>query len=175
MSKNTSQWLSEVKSSNKKLLHWLERQYIGEALAADRIEALSESQKGTGNEKILERIASDERKHSSWIASLLLARNIPVPVPTYEGTRYWEPILSELNTFEKICGAGHHAEKMRLVRIKALANDSEIDSDIREVFLKILPDEEMHSKAFGALSTVKDIEETKFFHERGLEVLGLEL
>lgn len=172
--KTTEQWLTEVKASPEKLNHWLVRQYVGEALAAERIKALADAT-DTRSKHVLERIANDEANHCQWVAELLKVRNIELPVPTYENTRYWEPILSNLHTFSEITAAGHHAEAMRLVRIKALAADAEIDEDIRNVFAKILPDEEMHTKAFGAMSTPEAIVATRELHQAGLELLGLEI
>lgn len=172
--KTTQQWLSEIKADPEKLIHWLQRQYVGEALAADRIQALADATQGRVN-PILEKIAADEKKHTQWVAELLTARGIKLQTPTYDGARYWEPILQNLHTFSEIAGAGHHAEAMRLVRIRSLANDIEIDADIREVFARILSDEEMHSKAFAALSTPEAIESTRKLHNAGLELLGLEI
>ena len=172
--KTTQQWLSEVKASPEKLTQWLERQYVGEALAAERIQSLADCTPGRAN-AILAKIASDELKHTEWVAELLTARGIALPTPTYDGTRYWEPILENLHTFTEVAAAGHHAEAMRLVRIRALADDAEIDQDIRDVFARILPDEEMHAKAFEALSTPEAIESTRSLHNAGLELLGLEI
>jgi rubrerythrin len=172
--KTTQQWLAEVKANPEKLTHWLKRQYIGEALAADRIKALAEITTGQ-HKAALEYIASDEAKHSGWVAELLKARGIELPVPSYDGTRYWAPILANLNTFAELMGAGHHAETMRLVRITALAADEEIDADIREVFTKILPDEERHARLFAAMSDANAIASTKDLHQKGLEALGLEI
>lgn len=175
MTKTTQVWLNEVKASPEKLAHWLQRQYVGEALAAERIRALADTKAGTRFGKVLERIAGDEQTHCDWVKALLETRNIPLPELTYDGTRYWEPILGNLVSFEEITGAGHHAEAMRLVRITALANDPEIDADIREVFTKILSDEAFHTKAFAAMSTDEAIAKTEKLHERGLETLGLEI
>lgn len=173
--KTTQEWLSEVKASPEKLNHWLERQYVGESLAADRIKHLAESQREQKTQHTLLEIAKDEAKHRDWIGGLLESRGIPLPTPSIEGTRYWEPILNSLSTFEELTGAGHHAEAMRLVRIKALATDSEIAPDIQEVFLKILPDEQFHTRAFAHMSTPDAIESTRKLHQQGLEVLGLTL
>jgi rubrerythrin len=176
MTKTTQSWLTEIKSSPAKLEHWLQRQYVGEALAADRIQKLAIAMSGQGRrELLLKKIANDESKHCEWIKQLLINRSIPLPEVTIHNTRYWEPILNHLTSFEEIAGAGHHAEGMRLVRIKALGADPEIDADIREVFLKILPDEEMHTKAFAAMSTAEAIESTRTYHKNGLEALGLEI
>lgn len=172
---NTQQWLDKVTSSKAELHHWLERQYIGERLAAERIAELAHEKRSTRYGRLLESIALDELQHSTWVADLLTARGIELPVPTMEGTRYWAPILDSLHTFEEIAGAGHHAETMRLHRIRALAADEKIDQDIRNVFAKILPDEEFHAKAFAAMSTEDAIEATRALHNLGLETLGLEI
>ena len=170
--KTTELWLSEIKASTAKLNAWLERQYIGEALAAERIQSLADKVDGR-NKQLLEHIARDEKKHCEWVAELLVARGIELPAATYDNTRYWGPILDNVHTFSEVTAAGHHAEAMRLVRIRALAHDSEIADDIRTVFAKILPDEEMHSRAFSAMSTPEAIAATRELHTAGLEMLGL--
>ena len=172
--KTTQQWLAEVKADPAKLIHWLKRQYIGECLAAHRIELLAQTVEGRF-QPVLMKIAQDELTHAGWVKGLLESRDIDIPEVTLEGTRYWEPILNNLKSFEEIAGAGHHAETMRLVRIRALADDTEIASDIRQVFTNILPDEEMHSKAFEAMSNPSAIDSTKVLHTQGLDMLGLEI
>ena len=173
--KTTEQWLDGILSSKAELDHWLERQYIGELTAAKRIRALAD----TAPEKfkpVINRIAGDETQHAFWVGMLLKTRGINTPnVDKADAeARYWKPILSELDTFEKTAAAGHHAEGMRLIRIRALAADERVDSDIREVFAKILPDEEFHERAFGAMTSKEAIEVTRNLHELGLELLGLE-
>lgn len=181
MSKTTSEWVAEVKESEAKLHHWLTRQYIGECLAADRLESLSKNPSVNLKHKaVIVRIALDERRHAELVAGLLTSRNLPLPVPSYDGTRYWKPLVDAVvsgngPSYHSLMALGHHAEAMRLVRITALANDSEIDPDIREVFQQILPDETNHATWFEALSTPKAIEESKGMHDKGLELLGLEL
>lgn len=172
--KTTEQWLAEIKASPEKLTNWLKRQYVGEALAADRIQRLADMTQGRF-QAVLMKIAHDELTHTEWVRSLLETRGIELPEVTYDGTRYWEPILGHLSSFEEVAGAGHHAEAMRLIRIRALSEDDEIDVDIRQVFKNILPDEEMHSKAFEAMSTPEAIETTRKLHNAGLELLGLEI
>lgn len=173
--KTTQQWLTEIKASSTKLNHWLTRQYVGEALAASRICELAETQEDTRCKTLLNKIALDEDLHCQWVADLLLARNIKLPNVSYENTRYWEPILGKISTFEEITAVGHHAETMRLLRIRALVNDLEIDEDIRQVFKNILPDEEFHAKAFAALTNEETIESTRHLHQAGLDMLGLEV
>ena len=106
---------------------------------------------------------------------MLVTRDIQIPVIEHAEDRYWKPILSELDTFEKTAAAGHHAEGMRLVRIRALADSDKVDNDIREVFRKILPDEEFHEVAFGKMSNDEAIKHMQDKHEAGLELLGLEI
>lgn len=173
--KTTKQWLHEVKTVPGKMRDWLERQYVGEALATDRITALAAEYTNSHPARytVLARIASDEAKHTKWIAELLEHRNIPLPSVSMDGTRYWEPILSNLHTFDEIAGAGHHAETMRLSRIEALADDTEMDQDIRDIFAKILIDEQFHAAAFAKLSSPAAIEKTRPMHEAGLKLLGL--
>ena len=173
--KTTAQWLQEIKADKDKLHHWLERQYIGECLAASRIKELQLTQQETKFSKVLAKIADDELRHSEWVLDLLTARGITAPAPTYDGTRYWKPILKNIHDFEDVAAAGHHAEAMRLIRIEALANDAEIDDDIREVFARILPDEKYHSLAFEAMSTPQAIESALHNHNKGLDLLGLEI
>lgn len=173
--KTTQEWLSEVKNDPSKMQHWLERQYVGEALAAQRIQALADAQSGNRAHKILCKIVSDEMVHCSWVADLLTARGIELPKPTYDADRYWKPVLTTVENFDDMAAAGHLAEAMRLVRIRAIVADQEIDQDIREVFQKILPDEEFHTVAFAALTTREAVERMRDKHEAGLQALGLEI
>lgn len=171
---NTEQWLEKITSDKDKLNHWLERQFIGEITAAKRIRKLADE----APEKfkpVINRIADDEALHAFWVGELLVARNIQIPTIEHAEDRYWKPILSELDSFEKTAAAGHHAEGMRLVRIRALAESDKVDSDIRNVFRKILPDEEFHEKAFGNMSTDESVEFMRDKHNAGLEMLGLEI
>ena len=172
--KTTAQWLEEVKFAPNKLNHWLHRQYIGEVLAASRIRQLADDCKNPKHKRVIEKIADDEDNHAEWVKQLLITRNIPIPIPTYENTRYWAPILGNEFSFEEVAGVGHHAETMRLSRIRAIAEDGEMDEDIREVFKRILPDETFHAQAFEAMSTPEAIEYTRKFHVAGTNVLGLE-
>lgn len=171
---NTEQWLDKVTSSKEELRHWLERQYIGEITAARRISQLVE-ESPIKFKSVLARIAADELQHAVWVRELLASRDISIPKIEHPEDRYWKPILGELDTFEKISAAGHHAEGMRLVRIRALSESDKVDEDIRNVFCKILPDEEFHERAFGRMSDSESIELMRDKHNAGLEMLGLEI
>lgn len=167
-------WINEVKASTDKLNHWLGRQYVGEVLAANRISTLAERVPAQWK-PVLHRIADDEANHARWVLGLLTARGLPIPAVSYDGARYWEPILKDGMTVTQMLAAGAHAEEMRLHRIRALAVDPEIDEDIREVFQRILPDEEFHAKAFAAAAGPEAVASAVHQHHLGLEALGLEV
>lgn len=171
--KTTKQWLQEIKESNEKLTHWLSRQYIGEMLAAKRVKEFAENAPNKVAKALLTKVASDEAAHASWVGDLLSARNIPLPTVSYKEDRYWGPILESELSFEQTAGSGQLAEEMRLVRIRALADDPDIPEDIRKVFSLILPDEEFHAKAFAALTTDEALEFVEPLHKKGLNSLGL--
>lgn len=172
--KTTAEWLHEIKTVPGKFEAWLERQYIGEMMAAHRIGLLASSLPYISpSYRVLAKIAQDEADHAAWVAGLLLDRGFILPDVSNDGVRYWEPILGVPETFEEICAAGHHAEEMRLVRIRALVEDQDLPRDIRDVFARILTDEEFHARAFETLSTPEAIEKMRPYHEAGLEALGL--
>lgn len=172
----TEQWLDKIKSSDDELTHWLKRQYIGEELAAERIALLQfDSSISPENAYTLATISLQESTHAEWVKSLLVSRGIDIPSVTNEGVRYWNVVIPAASDFEKIAAAGHHAETMRLVRIRALAADPDIASDIRDVFSRILPDEEWHAKVFAGMSNDSAIAFMEQYHEAGLEILGLEV
>lgn len=174
---NTQEWLTKILSSKEELHHWLERQYIGEVTAAERIENLPWVFILPKDKRItLYNISADERKHAKWVKGLLEARSIPIPEIKNAEDRYWKPVLEgSTDSFEELTAAGHHAEGMRLVRIRALADCEGIDQDIRDVFKRILPDEIFHEKAFGGLSTPEALEKMSVKHQEGLRLLGLEI
>ena len=174
MTTTVQDWVSSVKLSSDKLHHWLSRQYIGETLAADRIQALADISP-ENQQPVLRRIADDEAKHASWVRDLLVQRGILIPEATYDGTRYWGPILKNGMSASQLMAAGAHAEAMRLHRIRALAADTDIDQDIRDVFQRILPDEEFHAKAFAHMAGADAVAQAEADHQAGLVALGLEL
>ncbi|WP_396190653.1 ferritin family protein [Flavobacterium sp.] len=172
---NTQEWLNKVLTDPEYKIHWLKRQFIGEVTAADRIYKLASACPIPKFKKVLLKIASDELQHSLWVLDLLENRDIPIPQIESPEDRYWKVILDDADSFDKTAAAGYHAEHMRLVRIRALADCTKIDDDIRYVFKKILPDEEFHEKAFALMASNKAIQEMAKNHEAGLELLGLEI
>lgn len=169
MQKTSKQWVEEVSKDPVKLQHWLERQYIGEELAARRLQELCTHPDLTDKQRpIITRIAEEERLHSQWIAKLLPS----LPEVSYDEDRYWSEVkLSELS-LDELLAAGHHAEEMRLERIQAVV-DSTLPNNIREVFAKILPMEKFHAKAFGSLASEDALAKTEANHIAGMQALNL--
>lgn len=170
--KTSKQWWDETKHDKSKLTLWLQRQQYGERIAAGRIAALATKAPNSRVKALIERIANDESRHTEWITNLLQVRGIPIL--EHHIDRYWLAVgLNDHFTFEELCAIGHHAEHMRLERIRVIANDQTCDEDIRQVFEKILVDEEFHDRAFEALTTKDLIIKYSENHQLGLEVLGL--
>lgn len=177
--KTVTQWLEEVVTNPTKLNHWLQRQYVGEMLAAQRIRQIADAYLRTelanpSTAILLIRIADDEHRHAQWVKELLELFNIELPEVTLEGTRYWQG--DELNLpFTDLMALGHHAETMRLQRIVALSVDTRVHVAIQAVFSRILQDEIFHAKAFGDMTEPDAIERMRTRHQEGLERLGLEI
>lgn len=171
--KTTEQWWEEVSNDSEKMINWLKDQYHGEVTAEKRIRDLTvQYDLSPDQERIINKIADDEKLHAIWVKELLEARGITAEVLNKE-ERYWNKTLPKQKvSFEEMCAIGHHAELMRLDRITLLSNDERF-KDIAEVFSKIRPDEVFHTKAFASLSTPDMIEKTRKNHEDGLNALGL--
>jgi len=169
MPKTSKEWVEEISQDSLKLHYWLERQYIGEELAARRLEELCKHPDLTDKQRpVIKRIALEERLHSKWIAALLPS----LPEVNYDEDRYWSKInLSELS-LDELLAAGHHAEEMRLERIQAVV-ESNLPKNIREVFAKILPMEKFHSRAFGSLASEEALAKTEENHRAGMLALNL--
>lgn len=167
-------WWRNVRDNQERFCGWLLDQYRGEASAAIRIEQLRDSFAEVSSKayRLLSVIASQERQHASWVLSLLEARGLhPEKNPPKE--RYWEKTLPGISDLETGCAVGAHAERMRLARIEAIANDPAAPSDVREVFQKILPQERFHERAFRSLATPEALSATQDAHDLGLKALGL--
>lgn len=170
--RTSAQWLQEIKSSPEKIKEWLARQYVGERLAAHRIlELVSEAPQE--HRQTLATIALDECQHAEWVEDLLVARGIPIPEVGYGKDRYWKEVLGPFMSFDDLAAAGAHAERMRLERISLLAADPDIDADIREVFARILPDEQFHAKAFSQMAPLSALERMSSKHLKGMAAIGL--
>lgn len=173
-------WWNQTKRSPDTLAHWLRSQLRGETTACARIKDLRDQYcaEGSRQYRLLTVIAEQEHLHATWMEQLLIARGISTDVGTTQ-ERYWKQTLGksknlslDLN-FDTGCAVGAHAEKMRLERIEAIANDPEAPEDIRTVFAKILPQERFHERAFRELTTPEALERTKDAHQLGRKALGL--
>lgn len=177
----TAEWLAKILSSKEELHHWLKRQWIGEVGAYYRITNVARKyylnqELPIGAFDTLQNIAEQEMNHAGWVRDLLETRGLlgQSDIPSGE-EKYWKPILGSMESFEEIAAAGHHAEAMRLVRIRALCECEGIDEDIRNVFKRILPEEVFHEAAFKRLSSPEALEKMSGKHQEGLRLLGLEI
>lgn len=175
--KTSKEWWSEVKNSPEKLISWLKNQYHGEVTAAVKIKELFLSPSLNLNDKdkqIIERIAKEEEAHAKWVRKLLLDRGQEASVLDKE-ERYWNQVLPKEDdaSVAQLAAIAHHAETMRLERIRAICEDLDAPEDILKVFQAILPMEENHAKWFKELSNPEEISNTLYRHQNGLNALGL--
>lgn len=174
--KTSVQWWNEVKADPEKMKEWLLKQWRGEVTASSRILLLaSQFNAEPKARKILETIAEQEVTHAGWIGDILIARGIAVDIFDIDNAekRYWAKTLPGIDSLETGAAVAAHAEGMRLERIRAIVADEDAPTDIREVFTKILKDEEWHERAFTNLSNEAAMKATEGNHKLGLEVLGL--
>lgn len=171
--KTTQQWWDEVSNDESLLVDWLKDQYHGEVTAEKRIrDLLTQYELGDKVKRLINKIADDEKQHAEWVKGLLESRGITAEVLEKE-ERYWNKVLPVGDvSFEEMAAIGHHAETMRLERIKVLAQDTKYP-DISDVFKRILPDELFHAAAFEAVSTPEAIANASDNHRAGLNALGL--
>lgn len=169
----SNEWWQKTKSDPVAMNDWLVKQYRGEATAASRIRTFSDLHAKSDSDKhTLEIIAGQESRHASWVFDLLMSRGIDPNVEHAE-ERYWKATLPEIESFETGAAVGAHAEKMRLDRIRVIVDDPDAPNDIREVFARILPEEEFHERAFRQMAGHVAMNKTKASHERGMHLLGL--
>jgi rubrerythrin len=171
--KTSRQWWTEVKVSDDRLLAWLRKQFHGEVTAAERIDryCIARLDQDDRRRRVLEVIASQERQHAAWIGDLLRARG-EEPQVLAKSERYWSRTLDGIRSFEDAAGVAHHAEQMRLERIRVIASDAEAPPDIRAVFERILRDEEFHARAFQELAGSAAIARTAQLHQEGSRAIG---
>ena len=174
--KTSQEWWNEVKADPVKMIDWLKDQYHGEVTAAVRIKELFFVPGNTLTVKQanrLIRIINEEKLHAKWVGKLLQSRGIKPQVLDKE-SRYWDKVLPTGTTdTQELAAIAHHAEAMRLERIKVIVKDPESPLDIKNVFIKILCMEGNHAKWFKELSSPEYIYSTKPNHQAGLNALGL--
>lgn len=164
--KTSQQWWNETKADPSKMVSWLQRQCYGEMQAFLRISALAERFQN----KTLQIIADQEKTHHSWIKAYL--ENNGIQAITEHDERYWKEVNMSFDNLAQAAAVGHHAESMRLDRIRVIANDPSLP-ELQSIFQKILVDEEFHARAFESLSTEEELEIAKIDHEMGMISLGL--
>ena len=168
-------WWESILVNPEQLVTWLQKQYHGEVTAADRIRTFASHYcADERQQKVLGVIASQEEDHASWVASLLTARGI-APLTLVKNERYWEKTLPGIKDFMSGAAVASHAERMRLERIQVICDHPGTPDDIRAVFLKILPQEQFHERAFGEMAGPLALDAARDKHEEGMEALGLTL
>lgn len=171
---NSKKWWSTVKKDEFKFNNWLQKQYFGELKASERIAQLVSKYKLKEKDaNILNIIAFQESQHAQWVLELLEAREVKPLNDHVE--RYWSETGLEFESADEAFAVAAHAEGMRLERIRAIVEDTESPSDVKEVFTKILKDEEFHERAFRELTSEAQYELSRNNHEKGLKALGLTL
>lgn len=168
--KTSKQWLNEVKNDTTKLHRWLSRQWLAEVDASKRIADLSDKVP-LKYKNVLMKIAKDESKHAYLLGVLCKSRDIECSTDTT--SRYYSSVDLPNLSVDELCALGHYAEGMRLDRIQAICDDSDIDSDIKEAFNIILKDELMHEKAFGIIASTEAKSKMKNQHVLAAQALGL--
>lgn len=174
--RTSQEWWNEVKNDPVKFNEWLIKQYRGEVTAVNRIRVFKENFATRERDRIvLDQIINQEIQHANWILDLLESRAVRPALWLFEEAekRYWKDVLPGIESFETGSAVAAHAEKMRLERIRVIAGDEDTPDDVRDVFKRILSDEEFHTLAFTVMSSPDALEATRHDHERGMEALGL--
>jgi len=174
MSISSQEWWETTKKSQELLHSWLMKQYRGEVTAAERIRSMKLMTEDGVNLQLLDTIAAQEELHARWVKGLLESRGI-VPAVIGAEERYWKEVLPAAVDFYTACAVAAHAEGMRLERIKVISSDPEAPVDIRRVFADILAQEVFHETAFRNMAGPIAMSKVKPDHERGRELLGLEV
>jgi rubrerythrin len=175
--RSSQQWWQSVKADPALLMDWLRKQYHGESMAAVRMRQFLEC---FGNEahdprwvSTVEEIARQEEMHASWVGELLRVRGEEPALIPDKDERYWQQTLPGISSWETGCAVAAHAEAMRLERIRVIAADPDAPADVRDVFARILPQEEFHERAFRAFSSDASLTATLHQHTQGAQALGL--
>ena len=158
-------------------MDWLRKQYHGEVTAAkkmaDFLQQFWIQAKDLKWIRTVEEIISQEVTHAEWIGALLEVRGEKPALIENKQERYWDATLPGIDSWESGCAVAAHAEKMRLERIRVIVADPEAPEDIREVFAKILPQEEFHEKAFRTFAWDEAMTQALENHLAGQNALGL--
>ena len=153
----SKQWWDATKKDSALLAEWLRKQFHGEVTASSRIAEMADG-RSQMECRVLYCIAAQEVQHAVWVHELLINRGID-PGHHDEKARYWKQVQPASFDFEHKAAVATLAEGMRLERIRVIAADEEAPADIREVFRKILVDEEWHEREFAKMTNDAVIEE----------------
>ena len=175
--RTSAEWWQAVKTDPVLLLDWLRKQYHGEATAAVRMREFlakfGEQARDPRWVATVEEIARQEEVHAGWVGELLRARGEEPAVIPDKTERYWQATLPGIESWESGCAVAAHAEAMRLDRIRVIAVDPDAPADVRDVFARILPQEEFHERAFRAFASDEALTAALGAHAAGAEALGL--
>ena len=170
----SQQWWEKIKADENRMKGWLAKQYHGEMTAHLRITDFA-ARYAPDNRRVkhlLNLIAEQELLHAGWVRDLLVARGI-TPAILIKEEPYWNLTLPQITDFPTMTAVSAHAEGMRLERIRVIAADATGPADIREVFQRILPQEEFHERTFTEFAGDAAMAATIGQHQRGMESLGL--
>jgi rubrerythrin len=175
--RTSEEWWQGVKADPSLLLEWLQKQYHGEATAAVRMREFLARYGSQAREPrwvaTVEEIARQEEAHAVWVGELLRTRGEEPAIIPGKVERYWQATLPGIESWESGCAVAALAEAMRLDRIRVIAADPDAPADVREVFARILPQEEFHERAFRAFASDAAMTAALEGHLSGAEALGL--
>ena len=173
MTRTSQEWWDATKHNHQALVKWLKDQYHGERMAAVRIDqAFKGFELSILRRSLVTRVAREEAVHARWIGELLYNRGVEPAILDKE-ERYWSAVGVDMSTAEDVAAIAHHAETMRLERIRAIVEDPHTADDIRAVFKRILPMEVKHAKWFEFLTTPQHLAKHLDNHKAGRQALGL--
>lgn len=167
-------WWHQVKADPTRFLDWLKAQYHGEITAHARIMQFVEHYLPADSvwRGVVLKIAQQELTHAQWVGELLTARGL-TPAVLQKEERYWDKTLPAIDSMESGAAVAAHAERMRLERIRVITDDPEAPQDVRDVFARILPEEEFHERAFRTLAGGEAMKAALESHLAGREAIGL--
>lgn len=150
-------WWEGVLIDYPQLIDWLEKQYIGELKAGERMrEVFGWFDLSEEDAKAVEKVASEEDLHAYWFAELLGDRNIAIEDIDQPAT-FWEDIKGTANTLEEAGAIAYLAEKARLTRMEVIADCKKSPHDVKLVVKRVLHQEIQHASVFIKLTTNEEV------------------
>ncbi|MEY2786521.1 MAG: hypothetical protein RL277_2733 [Planctomycetota bacterium] len=173
--RTTAQWWDETRSSETRLIDWLQRQFHGEAYAVSLMHhflALYEDDMEQWVKPNFHFIAKQEALHAKWVGQLLFKRGVQ-PRMLDKRERYWGEVRHHIHSFDTYCAAIHLVENMALAKDVAISAHPATPADVHEVFRRLKVDETFHAGFYGLLAKPEALEEMSVHHRRGMEAIGL--